>query len=227
MIYVMSDIHGCYEMYQKMLKKIAFGEKDLLYILGDVVDRGTEGMKVVLDIADRENVILLRGNHDHTAAVLLSHFHILEEENCSKVLLEVYKDWLSDGGDKTLLEFLKLSPDEREKVLVTLGKTEFFKEMDINGKHYLLAHTVPEKERLQEYPNWELYDYIIGEPDYEEVYFEDKYIITGHTPTGLIDKNSNGKIWMKNNHIAIDCGAVFGNKLGCLCLNTLEEFYVS
>ncbi len=227
MIYVMSDIHGCHEKYQKMLKKICLGEEDLLYILGDVVDRGTAGMKVVLDIAERENVILLRGNHDHQAAALLSHLYMLEDEKCSKELLEVYKGWVLDGGDKTLSEFLQLSAEEREKVLLTLGKAEIFKEITVNEKNYLLAHTVPEKECLKEYPHWELYDYMMGEPDYEEIYFEDKYIVTGHTPTGFIDSNSKGKIWMGNNHIAIDCGAVFGNNLGCLCLDTLEEFYVS
>lgn len=33
-------------------------------------------------------------------------------------------------------------------------------------------------------------------------------------------------IFKKNNHIAIDCGASFGGKLGCICLDTLEEYYV-
>ena len=58
------------------------------------------------------------------------------------------------------------------------------------------------------------------------MYFHDKYIVTGHTPTGYIEEKSKGKIWFGNNHIAIDCGAVFGNPLGCLCLDTFEEFYV-
>lgn len=30
----------------------------------------------------------------------------------------------------------------------------------------------------------------------------------------------------QNRHIALDCGAVFGNTLGCICLDTGEEFYV-
>ena len=34
------------------------------------------------------------------------------------------------------------------------------------------------------------------------------------------------RIYKKNNHIAIDCGAVYGNRLGCICLDTMEEFYV-
>ena len=56
--------------------------------------------------------------------------------------------------------------------------------------------------------------------------FWDKYVVTGHTPTGLIDEAYNGKIYIKNKHIALDCGAVFGNALGCICLDTFEEFYV-
>lgn len=67
-------------------------------------------------------------------------------------------------------------------------------------------------------------EFIIGEPEYEKEYFSDKIIVTGHTPTGFIDPKFKGKIWHKNNHIAIDCGAVFGNPLGCICLDTLEEF---
>lgn len=43
MIYVMSDIHGCYEKYRAMLKAIKFAEDDALYVLGDVLDRGPDG----------------------------------------------------------------------------------------------------------------------------------------------------------------------------------------
>ena len=61
---------------------------------------------------------------------------------------------------------------------------------------------------------------------YELQYFDDLTIVTGHTPTGLIEEKCNGKIYQKNGHIAVDCGAVFGGKLGCICLETLEKFYV-
>ena len=42
MIYVMSDLHGCFDKYLLMLEKIKLSEKDTLYILGDVVDRGAD-----------------------------------------------------------------------------------------------------------------------------------------------------------------------------------------
>ena len=56
MIYAMSDLHGCYEKYIKMLDKINFSDSDTLYILGDVVDRGDGGIKL-LQITSPINLI--------------------------------------------------------------------------------------------------------------------------------------------------------------------------
>ena len=43
MIYVISDLHGCYEEYIKMLELINFNGNDTLYVLGDICDRGNYG----------------------------------------------------------------------------------------------------------------------------------------------------------------------------------------
>ena len=40
MTYVMSDLHGRYDLYVKMLELIGFSEEDELYVPRDVVDRG-------------------------------------------------------------------------------------------------------------------------------------------------------------------------------------------
>ena len=45
MIYVLGDIHGCYDKYEEMLKRIRFSDDDTLFVLGDVVDRGPEPVK--------------------------------------------------------------------------------------------------------------------------------------------------------------------------------------
>ena len=226
MRYIVADIHGCYEEYRELLRKINFSANDRLYAVGDVVDRGPAGIKVLLDIADRNNVILFRGNHDRTAAFFLSNLHMLDGPESTKRLSSSFKMWLSDGGNVTMNEFLQLSKDDRDKALDVLSNSLVSKELVVNSQKYLLAHTVPEIERLDDYDEWTVDDFVMGEPDYEQVYFEDKIIITGHTPTSFIDVTYKGKIWKENNHIAIDCGAVFGNPLGCLCLDTMEEFYV-
>ena len=48
--YVMSDIHGDYERYRKMLQLIRFKDTDTLYILGDIIDRGSNGIKILQDM---------------------------------------------------------------------------------------------------------------------------------------------------------------------------------
>ena len=58
-IYCMSDIHGEYDKYIKMLDTINFGSKDTLYVLGDVVDRGPNPMAVLFDMMKRPNVVPL------------------------------------------------------------------------------------------------------------------------------------------------------------------------
>ena len=45
MIYAMSDIHGCFDKYRAMLSEIQFKSTDTLYVLGDVIDRGPDGVK--------------------------------------------------------------------------------------------------------------------------------------------------------------------------------------
>ena len=56
MTYVMSDIHGQYEKYIKMLDIISFSDDDELYVLGDVIDRGEHPVKILLDMSMRGNV---------------------------------------------------------------------------------------------------------------------------------------------------------------------------
>ena len=51
-------------------------------------------------------------------------------------------------------------------------------------------------------------------------------LVTGHTPTVTIDPAYRGKIYHKNGHLAIDCGAGFGLPLGCVRLEDFKEFYV-
>ena len=42
----------------------------------------------------------------------------------------------------------------------------------------------------------------------------------------LINFSADDTVLMINNHIAIDCGCAYGGKLGCVCLETFESFYV-
>jgi len=222
----MSDLHGCYNKYVKMLEKIGFSDEDTLYILGDIVDRGSDGIKLLLDAMGRKNVVALLGNHDFLCSHLLKAIADSPEIQKNELFLKKYDLWLMDGGAPTVEGFLKLAESEQKKILLYMSYMPVYEELEVGGRRFFLSHTVPEKSRMLKFKSLMWQEFIIGEPEYETEYFDDKIIVTGHTPTGFISPKYKGRIWQKNNHIAIDCGAVFGNPLGCICLDTLEEFYV-
>ena len=232
MTYVMSDIHGQYDKYLKMLEKINFSDSDELYIIGDVVDRGDSPIKILVDMSMRYNVFPILGNHDYMAEYFLKKLNTeITDDNFDKQFSEkefrALSGWIADGGNTTLREFRKLSPDEREAVLDYLSEFSLYEEISVNGRSFVLVHGglpdfSPEK-RLCEYDGFGI---IIDRPDYTRRYFGDKYLVTGHTPTVLIDEKYDGRIYMENGHIAIDCGAGWGNRLGCVRLDDFEEFYV-
>ena len=62
--YICSDIHGQYDLYKAMLQAIDFSESDQLFILGDMIDRGPDGLQILQDAASRPNVTCLIGNHE-------------------------------------------------------------------------------------------------------------------------------------------------------------------
>lgn len=224
--YVMSDLHGCYDKYIKMLETIKFSDNDILYILGDIVDRGNDGIKILCDLKNRKNIIITRGNHDYQAYKILKlNYESSSETRYSKNYLEIFKLWLTDGGKPTFEQFNNLTDNQKKEILKFMSTFSYFEETRINGTQYFFAHTVPEKDIFLNMDECKLTDFIIGEPEYEKIYKNDLIIVTGHTPTGFIDEQYTGKIWKGNNHIATDCGAVFGNNLGCLRLNDGAEFY--
>ena len=232
MFYVISDLHGCYDKYKQMLEKIELNNEDVLYVLGDIVDRGDGGIKILLDMMKRPNVVPMLGNHEYMAYSVLKKFNVeITAYNYNSHLnseaIEMYENWMLNGGITTSQAFAKLDKATRDSVIEYLGEFELFEEIEVNGKTFVLVHGglvgFEEDKDLAEY---DIHDIIWGRCDYARQYYKDKYLVTGHTPTYNIDEIYKGRIYRQNNHIAIDCGAVYGGRLGCICLDTLEEFYI-
>lgn len=233
MIYVMSDLHGEYEKYMEMLKKINFNENDILYILGDVVDRGKKPFEILKDMSMRDNVYPVIGNHELIALELLRYLSVeITEENYDKTLDETIMkatiEWQLSGGSSTIDGYLSLSKQERNELLEYMSDFAPYETIDIEDKTFILVHA-----GLGNFePNKKLKDYSLNEltwtrPQYNQKYFDDNniFIVCGHTPTLAL--TGKPEIYHCNQHLIIDCGATFkGGRLACLCLDTMEEYYV-
>ena len=229
MIYVMSDLHGRFDLYEKMLDRIGLKSSDTLYILGDVLDRGDEGFRIVLDIADRENVIPIMGNHDFLALSIIPCLERGFRPGQYEDMRYLIDSWKMDGGQESYREYKNLSASDRSLALMTLDSFRNFAEVGCGSLSFVLCHGgIKDYNKDRPLTDYTVEDFAFYREDYSKAKFSVKgrFLVTGHTPTAAIEGAQEGRIYRNRDHIAIDCGAVFGYGLGCLCLDTMEEIYV-
>ena len=231
--YVTSDIHGEYDLFIRLLEKIQLKDKDTLYVLGDVVDRGPHPIKTLLKLMEMPNVLCLVGNHELMAIECLEF--LMQEitdtalESLDEKMLDNLVTWQYNGSRTTIEEFRQLNRTTQAEIIEYIKNFLIYEELKVSDKDYLLVHGglgnfYPGKD-IEEHSLKEL---VWDRAEYDITYFSEKYVITGHTPTQDIPGNPNpGYIFKGNNHIALDCGCNRPDgRLAAICLDTMGEYYV-
>lgn len=232
MIYVMSDIHGELEKYLKMLEKIRFSGADTLYVLGDAVDRGPRPIPLLQDMMARENVYFIRGNHEGMAALVLEKLNVeVTAENAESHLdaafMQALLEWQQNGGGVTMKQFTALNAKEKRSVLDYIQDAPLYEAVDAGENTFILVHAglgnFRKGKKLREYTFEEI---ACMRPDFDTRCFSDPsiHIVCGHTST--LSVTGKAEAYEKNGHILIDCGAAYGGRLCCMCLDTMEFTYV-
>ena len=142
MTYVVSDLHGCFDKFNTLLKEINFSDNDVMYVLGDTVDVGEESIALLCDMSMRYNIIPIVGEHDLRALKLLTALdRILKEGGAPdpEVMGEMTQ-WIRDGGAKTMADFKELDDDMKEGILEYLSELSLYEEVEVRGRKYLLLH---------------------------------------------------------------------------------------
>ncbi|MEG9531381.1 metallophosphoesterase [Mannheimia indoligenes] len=87
-IYVVGDLHGCYDLLMAELDKVEFNkETDLLISVGDLIDRGKQNLEC-LQLLREKWFINVQGNHDQMAIEALLYHDFNMQVN-----------WIRNGGD--------------------------------------------------------------------------------------------------------------------------------
>ena len=95
--YVIGDVHGCFDQFIKLLKKIDYDStKDQIILTGDLVNRGPKSLAVLNYCMADKNITTVLGNHDLYLLYLISIKkgkgklkEILEAENIKQIF-----EWL-------------------------------------------------------------------------------------------------------------------------------------
>lgn len=203
-IYICSDLHGEYPAYKAIINQLK--ETDKLYILGDVIDRGPDGIKILQDVMKRKEkgqVEFLIGNHE------LMMIQALFLDNT-----KAKQNWIRNDGNITLEEFEKLNYSDQIKIREFLLDSYVYKNIEVNLQNVHLVHARAIQDEnnnsdktFREMINEGKFDLIEKAlwdraPDdcsYKEIAKKKTITIIGHTPQKFIE--------YKDGYFNIDCGA--------------------
>ncbi len=224
--YAMSDLHGEAERFHAMLEKTQFSREDMLYILGDVIDRGPCGTDLLREIMEMPNAVMLLGNHEYMMLQYMSP-NATEKD---------IRRWNRNGNAPTLASYLRLDPKEQRKLLSDLRTLPTHLEVKVNGKTFYLVHG---------FPGENVHDEVWSRPNLETPSpVPDCRLIVGHTPVlELIETETEQnqfamELEARGEHlqvmhaagfIDIDCGCGYDipiKALACIRLEDMAEFYV-
>lgn len=221
MTYFVSDLHGEYELFVALLKKINFGEYDVMYVCGDILEKGDGSLKLLALISSMENVHCVLGNHDRN---FIKYYHNIMEKSPTDfdiVLCSLREFFFGESGTLTwdMVDYLENLPyyiETKDFICVHAGIP-----LDEN------KNLIPLNQVEEEYF---LYDRRFKDSDV--IHNSEKCVFYGHTVaengkiTSYKRKNAIGNNIKDFYKIHLDTGAWQNGVLGCFCLENCECIYV-
>lgn len=227
MTYCISDIHGEYELFMRLMEKINYSESDRLIVCGDFIDKGICSVRLMKTIFDLPNSYCILGNHEYNFLKFYRsrmHSAILDFD---AILHQLQQYFPKDGNllDWDTVDYLSDLPyyiEEKDFICVHAGLP-----MDAKGGILPLEEASPEEL---------VYDRNFKEP--HVLPKDSKCVFFGHTPTTYVSGEPKIITYTKPNSAAgskrisdyckihLDTGTALTRVLGCFCTDTCQEFYV-
>lgn len=216
-ILAVSDIHGNRAFFRGLLEKAAFSSRDILVLVGDILEKGPDSLGLLRDI--------LELSQDHTILPVCG--------NCDGLVLRFFEDDLWDQGF-----FRVYLPAHPESILRQMAREAGFDRWDdlprlreclrrtfpwvwdwlrslptiLENEHLVFVHGgVPSLDRMEELDAW----HCMKNDDYwgqgHSFAHTGKYVVVGHWPVTLYDPRipSAAPIVDRARHIiSIDGGCV-------------------
>lgn len=217
---VISDIHGCYDAFNRLLERVNYEPvSDQLILLGDFVSKGPDSKQVVeqaYNLVKDDGAIAIQGNHDERFVDIV--------RNKTK---DARDKFFRHGGRQTVYSYLRgldMTGSE-EDLLARLRETvlelyphhaDFLEQLPyyFEDEHFIYVHAGLNPK----YPNWKdqpKRDFLyIKDSFHKEDTMVDKVVVFGHTKT--VDLHGRADVWYGKGKIGIDGGCASGLQLNAL-----------
>lgn len=233
MVYVMADIHGNSRRFNSIMAQIQLQPEDTLYVLGDVVDRHGDGVRILRRLMAMPNAKVLLGNHEY---MMLQALGLPYDKADAPSLEESRFLWYRNGGEVTHRYWKRIRKTLRAEVVAYLHALPLQYDVTVNGTAYKLVHGAPAEyfvpggkyktpTHFAVWKRWEKEDVLSGP----------QIMVFGHTPTKHYRYADPLEVYFGDKGIGIDCGSGYPDqpedafapqgRLACLRLDDGKVFY--
>ena len=181
-VFASSDWHGCGTVANKILDFLKPDDK--LYFLGDAIDRGPDGFKIMTKLLNDDRVVYIKGNHEEMMFKTIEH---MIQYGIEEFLFQGNGEddiWIYGNGGETTLNDMNWGKNiNLIKLYHQIKNIPFISQyVSKDKKIIILEHAgfTPDKNGKEQYnhnPFWDrghFYDAWSGA--------ENMYLIHGHTP---------------------------------------------
>lgn len=225
MTYILSDVHGEYELLLRLLEKIGFSDGDTLISCGDMIEKGKDSVRTARLFFSLKHSVLLAGNHEY--AFLKYYWALMRQTDDYDGVLQKLQAYFPHDGDLLdwdtvdSFEALPYFFEAEEYICVHAG-------VPFDGAGRILPLDKASPEQL-------VYDRVFKDPNVLPV--GGKCVFFGHTPTenlGLppritpyLRAGTRGERVSEYIKVHLDTGTYFSGVLGCFRTDDCRIFHVS
>lgn len=231
--FAFSDLHGRYDLWLK-IKDYVYPEDQLIF-LGDAIDRGPDGIKIVEELRNRPNTIYLKGNHEDIAAAAIRDL-LTGEWTAYNQYSSAIDMWTLNGGNATIASLDNKSDKYKIELINFFNKLPIQYTYVNQNKQIIVCDHSGYTPNMRHQPLWDRYHF----PDDWPLGYDNTFIIHGHTPAEYLKKHfmANGysiandttseiKVvrYCNGHKFDIDMGSAWNGIAVLLNLDTFEEIY--
>ena len=224
MTYILSDIHGEYELFCRLMEEVKFSGGDMLISCGDMIEKGKHSVRLAKLLFSMKNAVLLAGNHEYD--FLKSYWARMRDTCDYDFVLRKLKEYFPADG-----ELLDWETVDRMEALPYFYEAEDFicvhAGVPLDGEGRILPLKEASPEQL-------VYDRTFK--DANVLPKDGKCVFFGHTTSMSLGAGTKLTRFLRDgkrgDHVRdyykvhLDTGAWMSGVLGCFCIENCRCFYV-
>lgn len=226
-VYACSDLHGRLDLWEKI--SAYCDESDKIYFLGDAIDRGPDGVKLMYKLLADKRVTYLKGNHEDMFVEFGTDLIEIPHHGVSL--------WYQNGGASTIDAFEKLSFEAKESLIRRINVLPYTAEyINENGLKIYMNHSgYIQSKNIVLSKEQEYHNILWSRKHFHRPVEEGSIMVHGHTPVEYMSRfckeipSDIYKIFKYDNNtkIDLDLSSAFTDIVALLDLDTLEPIYFS